>query len=73
MFQRLEELVKRYEQLGRMLADPRVFGNHQELQRYAREHSELEELGENFRRYQKINLNSTFPYKARLVTEPLFL
>ncbi len=55
MFQRLEELVKRYEQLGRMLADPRVFGNHQELQRYAREHSELEELVENFRRYQKIN------------------
>ncbi len=55
MFQRLEELVKRYEQLGRMLADPRVFGNHQELQRYAREHSELEELVENFQRYQKIN------------------
>lgn len=55
MFQRLEELVKRYEQLGRMLADPRIFGNHQELQRYAREHSELEELVENFRRYQKIN------------------
>ena len=55
MFQRLEELVKRYEQLGEMLADPRVFGNHQELQRYAREHSGLEELVENFHRYQKID------------------
>lgn len=55
MFQKLEEMVKRYEQLGEMLADPRVFGNHQELQRYAREHSELEELVEHFRRYQKIS------------------
>ncbi|UCD83779.1 MAG: peptide chain release factor 1 [Deltaproteobacteria bacterium] len=55
MFQRLEELVKRYEELGKMLADPKVFGNYQELQRYSREHSELEELVGNFRRYQKIN------------------
>ncbi len=55
MFQKLEELVKRYEHLGEKLADPRVFGNHQELQRYAREHSELEELVEQFRRYQKIS------------------
>jgi peptide chain release factor 1 len=54
MFQKLHEVEKRYQELERLLTDPKVLGNPKELQKLARERAELVKLVETYRAYQKV-------------------
>jgi peptide chain release factor 1 len=54
MFQKLKEVEDRYQQLENLLADPKILGNPQEMQKLAREHAELAKLVEAYRTYQKV-------------------
>jgi len=53
MFNKLKAVEKRYEKLEEMLSDPAVFSNPEEYQKYARKHSDLRDLVETFREYEK--------------------
>ncbi|MEA1936269.1 MAG: peptide chain release factor 1 [Thermodesulfobacteriota bacterium] len=53
MIEKLKDIEKRYENLEEKLSDPVVFGNPGEYQKYAKEHSDLRDLVEAFRKYEK--------------------
>jgi peptide chain release factor 1 len=55
MFQKLHEVENRYQELERLLADPKVLGNPKELPKLARERAELVKLVETYRVYKKVN------------------
>jgi len=55
MFEKLEEVEKRYEELVRLLADPRVLANPREMQKLARERAEISKLVESYRLYKKVD------------------
>ena len=52
--QKLETVVERYEQIGRLLSDPKIMDNHQEFQRLGKERAELAPLIEAYEEYQKL-------------------
>ncbi len=54
MFERLEQIETRYEEMGRQLADPEVLGDHEKYQKIARQHRELEAVVEKFREYRRV-------------------
>jgi len=54
MFDKIEELEVRYQELESLLADPTVIANQPEFRRLSREHSDLTGLIEAFRRYKKV-------------------
>jgi peptide chain release factor 1 len=54
MFDKLEAVAQRHEELTRLLADPEVIGKRAEFQKYAKEHADLSELVEAYQRYKKI-------------------
>lgn len=55
MFEKLDEVEKRYEELVRLLADPRVLANPREMQKLARERAEISKLVETYRVYKKVD------------------
>jgi peptide chain release factor 1 len=55
MFEKLDEVEKRYEELERLLADPRVLSNPREMQKFARERAEISKLVEAYRLYKKVD------------------
>lgn len=54
MFEKLDEVENRYEELVRLLADPRVLTNPKEMQKLARERAEISKLIETYRVYKKV-------------------
>jgi peptide chain release factor 1 len=54
MFQKLNQVENRYQELEMLLADPKVLGNPKELQRLGRERAELSHLVETYRAYKKV-------------------
>jgi peptide chain release factor 1 len=54
MFQKLHEVENRYQELERLLTDPKVLSNPKELQKLARERAERVKLVETYRIYQKV-------------------
>lgn len=54
MFEKIEELERRYQELEALLADPVVLSNQTEFRRFSREHSELSELVDAYREYRKV-------------------
>src|SRR5438093_13684553 len=54
MFDKLEDVAQRHAELTRMLADPEVIGKRAEFQRYAKEHSDINELVDAYQRYKKV-------------------
>ncbi|HSF07119.1 MAG TPA: peptide chain release factor 1 [Methylomirabilota bacterium] len=54
MFDKLRQIEERWEELGRALADPRVYGNPHELARLRKEHAETAEIVEHFQEYREI-------------------
>jgi peptide chain release factor 1 len=54
MFDRLEQIVARYEELGRQLADPAVLGDQQKYQKVAKQHRDMEQLVEKVREYTEV-------------------
>ena len=55
MFEKLDEVEKRCEELERLLADPRVLSNPREMQKFARERAEISKLVEAYRLYKKVD------------------
>ncbi len=53
MFDKLQSVVARYDELGELMAQPEVVNNLSLLQQYAREQSELEEVVSAFQSYQR--------------------
>src|SRR5690242_9881599 len=54
MFEKIEELERRFQELEALLADPAVIGNQTEFRRLSREHAELSALVASYRRYKSI-------------------
>jgi peptide chain release factor 1 len=53
MFQRLDEVEARYEELGRSLSSPEVINNREKFRAASKEHSELSEVVATYRAYRK--------------------
>lgn len=54
MFQKLDQVENRYQELEMLLADPKVLGNPKEMQKLGRERAELSHLVERYRTYKKV-------------------
>ncbi|MBC8078335.1 MAG: peptide chain release factor 1 [Chloroflexales bacterium] len=54
MFDRLESVAARYDELNELMAQPEVVTNHTLLMQYAREQRELEEVVAAYHRYQHV-------------------
>ena len=53
MFDKLEAVEKRYEELTQMISDPGVISNHAEWQKLMKEHSSIEDIVFKFREYKE--------------------
>ena len=54
MFEKLEAVEKRYEELTKMISDPEVIGNQAEWQKAIKEHASIEDVVMKFREYKKV-------------------
>ena len=54
MFEKLEAVEKRYEELTKIISDPEVIANQAEWQKAMKEHASIEEIVEKFREYKKV-------------------
>lgn len=57
MFQKLEDVEKRYEELNTKISDPEVIGDQANWQKYMKEHASLIDVVEKFREYKKAKAN----------------
>ena len=57
MFEKLEEIEKRYEELTKLISDPDVISNQKEWRKYMKEHASMEEVVMKFREYKNIKTN----------------
>src|SRR6201990_421035 len=53
MFERLEQIAARYEQLGREMASDEVVNDHERYQKVAKQHRDLQSVVDTFREYQR--------------------
>ena len=54
MFEKLEAVEKRYEELTKMISDPEVISNQAEWQKLMKEHASIEDVVLKFREYKKV-------------------
>jgi peptide chain release factor 1 len=54
MWDRLEEVVQRYEEVGRMLSQPEIIKDRTKFSKYSREHKDLTEVVATFKAYKKV-------------------
>ena len=54
MFQKLEAVEKRFEELTQKISDPEVIARQNEWREYMKEHAELEPIVEKYREYKKV-------------------
>ena len=57
MFDRLEEVEKRYEEISQRLYDPQVIADQEEYKKLMREHKQLTPIVEKYREYRKASEN----------------
>ena len=57
MFQRLEDVEKRYEELNGLIADPEVISNQNEWKKLMKEHSDIEDIVVKYREYKSVKQN----------------
>ena len=53
MFQKLEDVEKRYDELTEKISDPEVIARQAEWQKYMKEHAGMEEVVLKYREYKK--------------------
>ena len=53
MFQKLEEVEKKYEEITKKISDPATINNQNEFKKLMKEHSEMSEIVEKYREYKK--------------------
>ena len=54
MFDRLEQLEQRYEELGQQLSDPAIVNDQENYRKVSKQHRDLEETVEKFRQYRTL-------------------
>jgi len=54
MFEKLEAVEKRYDELTKLIADPDVIANQSEWQKLMKEHASIEDIVMKFREYKKV-------------------
>jgi peptide chain release factor 1 len=54
MFDKIEELERRYQELEALLSDPTIISNQPEFRKFSREHSDLSSLVAAYRRWRKV-------------------
>lgn len=54
MFERLQELEERYDELNKLLSDPEVVNDIDKLREYSKEQSDLSDIVEAYRKYKQI-------------------
>ncbi len=54
MFQKLEAVEKKYEDLTKKISDPDIISNQTEWQKCMKEHAEIQEIVEKYREYKKV-------------------
>ena len=54
MFEKLENVEKRYDELTKLISDPEVISNHEEWQKLMKEHASIEDVVLKFREYKKV-------------------
>ena len=54
MFDKIQDLEVRFQELESLLSDPTVIANQPEFRKLSREHADLAPLIEAFRRYKKV-------------------
>ena len=54
MFEKLEAIEKRYEELTKEISNPKVIANQEEWQKLMKEHASLEDIVLKFREYKKV-------------------
>ena len=54
MFDKLENVEKRYEELNEKISDPEVIANQNEWKKLMKEHADIEERVEKYREYKKV-------------------
>ena len=57
MFQKLEDVEKRYEELNGLIADPEVISIRNEWKKLMKEHSDIEEIVFKYREYKTVSKN----------------
>lgn len=57
MFQKLEDVEKRFDELTQKISDPEVIANQSEWQKLMKEHAEISEIVEKYREYKKVKAN----------------
>ena len=57
MFQKLEAVEKRYDELTEKISDPAVISNQNEWKKMMKEHADMEEIVAKFREYKKVKQN----------------
>ena len=57
MFEKLEQVEKRYEELTKLISDPEIISNQSEWQKLVKEHANIEEIAIKFREYKKVKQN----------------
>ena len=57
MIEKLEEVLKRYEELTKLISDPEVISNQNEFKKYMKEQSGLTEVVEKYKEYKKVKQN----------------
>ena len=67
MFDKLKDTEKRYLELESLLSDPAVVSNRLEYQKYAKEHADLHDIIETYRRYE--NIKSQLEENQKLLRE----
>jgi peptide chain release factor 1 len=55
MLNRLEQIEKRYVELGNLLSDPNIISDHESFQKYGRERSSLSEMVEAYHELKKVD------------------
>ncbi len=54
MFDKLENVEKRYEELNEKISDPEVIANQNEWQKLMKEHADIQDIVEKYREYKKL-------------------
>ena len=57
MFQKLEDVEKRYEELNKLISDPKIIANQNEWKKLMKEHSSIEDVVIKFREYKNVQKN----------------
>lgn len=68
MFENLEEIEVKYEDLTRKISDPEVISNQEEWRKMMKEHSDIEPIVLKYREYKTVKKN--FEYSKEMLNDP---